>query len=356
MATRLAPGLLVLVGAAAAVVVLAGLSAIASVAAPFFLALFLTVAASPLRNRLADRGAPGWVCTFAPFVAVIAVLSCLAAVIMFAVARLATVLPRYESRFTDIADSVSGTLARHGISGDTTRTALSSIDPAKLVHSLSGILAGTVSVTIGVVLTMMLLYGMALDGTGFDRVLKRVAVRRPQLIAVLHEYASATCRYFAVSTVFGLGVAVADVMALALLQVPLALLCGVLAFVTNYIPNVGFLIGVVPPALLALLASGPGTMVAVIAIYCALNFVIQSLVQPRFASDAAGLSVTVTLLSLSVWTMVLGPMGAILAVPMTGLARALLLDADPDKRWVRATLAADPAALDDKIAVSPGRD
>ena len=46
-----------------------------------------------------------------------------------------------------------------------------------------------------------------------------------------------------------------------MLGVPLALVWGVLAFVTNYIPNIGFVLGLVPPALFALLTGGPADAV-----------------------------------------------------------------------------------------------
>ena len=58
------------------------------------------------------------------------------------------------------------------------------------------------------------------------------------------------------STIFGLIVAVIDTLMLWALGVPLPLLWGLLAFITNYIPNIGFVIGLVPPALLALLEGG----------------------------------------------------------------------------------------------------
>ena len=69
------------------------------------------------------------------------------------------------------------------------------------------------------------------------------------------------------TTVFGFIVAVLDTIALAIMGIPLAITWVVLAFVTNYIPNVGFLLGVIPPALLGLLTGGPGLMVAVIVVY-----------------------------------------------------------------------------------------
>jgi AI-2 transport protein TqsA len=70
-------------------------------------------------------------------------------------------------------------------------------------------------------------------------------------------------------------------------------------------------------------------MLIVIAVYCALNFVVQSIIQPRFIGDAVGLSVTVTFLALVFWTWLLGPLGAILAIPLTLSAKAVLVDVDP---------------------------
>jgi AI-2 transport protein TqsA len=102
----------------------------------------------------------------------------------------------------------------------------------------------------------------------------------------------------------------------------------------------------VPPALLALLSGGPDLMVAVIVVYCLLNFVLQSLVQPRFIGDAVGLSVTVTFVSLAFWAWLLGPLGAILAIPLTLLVKALLVDIDPRARWADALLRSSPKELD----------
>jgi predicted PurR-regulated permease PerM len=154
----------------------------------------------------------------------------------------------------------------------------------------------------------------------------------------LGDFARGTRQYMLVTTLFGFIVAVLDTIALVLLGIPLAVMWGVLAFVTNYIPNIGFIIGVVPPALLALLIGGPGLMVLVIVVYALLNFVIQSLIQPRFVGDAVGLSTTVAFLALAFWTWLLGPLGAILAIPLTLLAKAVLVDVDPRASWADALM------------------
>jgi len=151
-------------------------------------------------------------------------------------------------------------------------------------------------------------------------------------------FAVGTRRYLVVTTVFGLIVAALDTIALAIIGIPQVITWGVLAFVTNYIPNIGFLLGLVPPALLGLLIGGPSEMVIVIVVYIALNFVLQSLVQPRFVGDAVGLSATVTFLALVFWAWLLGPLGAILAIPATLLAKAMLVDIDPRARWADALM------------------
>jgi predicted PurR-regulated permease PerM len=156
----------------------------------------------------------------------------------------------------------------------------------------------------------------------------------------LRGFATRTRRYLVVTTAFGLAVALVDTVALALLGVPLAVLWGLLSFVTNYIPNIGFLLGLVPPALLALLEHGPRRALLVCAVYVVVNFVVQSLVQPRFAGDAVGLSATTAFVALVFWGWVLGPLGMLLAVPATLLATAVLVEVDPRAGWVSALVRA----------------
>ena len=79
-------------------------------------------------------------------------------------------------------------------------------------------------------------------------------------------------------------------------------------------------------------------MIIVIVAYSVINFIIQSIIQPKFVSDAVNLSLTLTFLSLVFWAFVIGPLGAVLAIPLTLLAKALLLDVDPSTRWISSLL------------------
>jgi AI-2 transport protein TqsA len=157
-------------------------------------------------------------------------------------------------------------------------------------------------------------------------------------------FSHGTRSYLLVSTVFGAIVAVGDWIALAIIGIPAAALWGLLAFITNYVPNIGFVLGLAPPALLGLLAGGWGEFTAVVVVYSLLNFVAQTLIQPRFVGDSVGLSMTVTFVALLFWGWVLGALGALLAIPLTLLVKALLVDVDPRGHWLDALMREEPRA------------
>ena len=177
-------------------------------------------------------------------------------------------------------------------------------------------------------LVVTLLFFLALDAADFPS--RLAATRHQPVVEALSSFATGTRRYLLVSTIFGFIVGVIDTAALALMGVPAPIVWGVLSFITNYIPNIGFVIGLVPPATLALLSGGPTLMIQVIIVYCVVNFVIQTLIQPKIVGDSVGLAVTITFLSLVFWAWVLGPLGALLAVPLTLLLKALLVESDPE--------------------------
>jgi AI-2 transport protein TqsA len=149
------------------------------------------------------------------------------------------------------------------------------------------------------------------------------------------------------------------VVALWILDIRYAWLWGLLAFITNYIPNIGFIIGVVPPTIIALLDQDVVTAIIVVVVYCVLNFVIQTIIQPRVVGVTVGLSATLSFLSLIVWATILGAAGAFLAIPLSLLVKSLLVDVDPEHDWVAPLLSSgepkdeEPAPPADAVAVPP---
>ena len=339
---RIPRALSVLLGTAAAIVVLAGIREISSIVGPVVLALVLVIAVSPVREWLTGRKAPMWIIVAVPLALVIVFLLGMVAVLSLSIAQLALLIPTYSAQLNRLVADAQRWAASLGYGSAEINRALESLDPGQLLQLAQQLLSGLVGVLSSLFLIVVLLLAMSLDAPKFARVLTNAGTERSSLIAALATFAQKVRRYLLVSTVFGLICAVLDVAALYLLSVPLPLLWGILALITNYIPNIGFIIGLVPPALLGLLDGGPRTMVLVIIAYVAINVVIQSFIQPKFLGDAVGLSTTVTFLSLILWAFVLGPLGALLAIPLSLLTRALLVDSGPGARWTAMLLSGEP--------------
>jgi AI-2 transport protein TqsA len=346
-------GLIVLLALGSAIIVIAGMRAFAGVLGPVLLALMLTVAVHPLLVAARRRGWPSWAGVTAGLLAVYTIVLGLAVSLAYSLAQLATLLPRYQGRFTELVAQATAALAERGIGVEQVRAALSAVDFGVVAGLVADLLFGLAGAFSNLVFILALLLFMGLDAAQFPRRLQAVSALRPEIVSALSTFASGTRTYLVVSTVFGAIVAVLDAGALILLGIPLPLLWGLVAFVTNYIPNIGFVIGLAPPALLGLLEGGPQLMLLVIAVYSGINFVIQSLIQPKYVGDAVNLSLSLTFLSLVFWTWVLGPLGAILAVPLTLLAKALLLDVDPGTRWMSFLLTS--TAPPDGDVVAAGR-
>jgi len=388
-------GLGILLTAGSGIIVVGGLRVFSDVVGPVVLALVIVVVLSPLQTRLLKRGAPKWVGAVALLAASIGVLVVIVLSLVWAAVELTQLVTgdEYADQLQDAREDLSDLLEEVGVDvgaeseadseaasdaqGEAESEADSEADSAaasetgseadseaaseadseaasdaqgeadseassvldsidlkaisgQLVSLLSGLL-GLLSALSMLVFTMVFL---VMDSTKFQRNLDYVAGQRATFAEALDDFASDTRSYFFVSTVFGLIVAALDVVALLILGIPLALVWGLLAFITNYIPNVGFIIGLIPPALLAYFQGGLGLSLWVIVIYTVLNVVIQSIIQPRVVGDAVGLSATLSFLSLLFWGWVIGPIGALLAIPLTLLAKLLLIDMDPSTRWV----------------------
>ncbi|MBS44423.1 MAG: AI-2E family transporter [Nocardioides sp.] len=354
-ATRLTGGLprgvVILVGLAAATITVAGVRGISGIVGPAFLAVVLAITASPVRSGLARRGLPRWVATTVSVLVVYVILLGLAASMLVAIARFAALVPSYQDEMVRLLDDVAVWLEGVGVGSEQTAAILDSFDLGRLAGVVTTVLLGTVSLAGNLVFIVTLVLFVCLDAGTFGQNLASLKGSRPEFVEALENFAQGTRTYLVVSTVFGLIVAVIDTTLLWALGVPGALLWGLLAFVTNYVPNIGFVLGLVPPAIIALLEGGPGLMIGVIAAYSVINVVIQSVIQPKLVGDAVGLSASITFLSLVVWGFVLGPIGTVLAVPATLLVRELFVDADPQVRWFGALIGTPSKA--EKVDVSP---
>jgi AI-2 transport protein TqsA len=342
--TEAAPPLLtnrstsILMSLGGATVVVFGLAAIAGIAAPILLALVLTICAHPVRRGLERHGVPRGLATGSVVATVFVVLAAFVFSLGLALGQFAALLPQFAGEISDFGQTVTDWLAGIGFGTAQVQAVEASFDPSNLVDVVSGLFGSITNVTVALVIVLTMLILMAADAGYLPTLLRQLRPSRPMLVEALTNFASSVRRYMVATTLLGIAQGVLNAIALLLLGVPGAFLWGLLSFLCSFIPNVGYFIAIIPPTVFGFLVGGWQLALPVIVIYAIVNAVVQSIVQPRVVGNAVALSQSLTFASVLFWAIVLGAIGAILAIPLTLLIRTILVDANPASSWWRPLL------------------
>jgi predicted PurR-regulated permease PerM len=151
--------------------------------------------------------------------------------------------------------------------------------------------------------------------------------------------------YLAINAWIGFLCAAINTIFLIILGVDFALMWGVLSFIMSFIPMVGFIIALVPPAFMALLQFGVGRAVIVIIGFIIINTLTDNIIYPRLVGKGLNISPLVVILAVFFWAWVLGPLGAILAVPIMLMIKQLILESSDESRWLAVLM--EPAHDDE---------
>lgn len=347
--------MMTLVAMAATVVVIWGLKMVSGFAGPVILAIVLVITVYPIRIWVEKlplpRGSRQILGSIATIVAVYLVIAAILWSLVLSVEQLITLVSDYTPQFNNQMNDLGAWLQRHGVSQEQINQGISKLDIGQMVPILQSLAGQVKSFLTNLLLFAMVVLFVAFDAPGFVRGMRGEHDRHAQTADALAGFARGVRRYFAVSAGFGLVCAVFNTITLMSLGIKAPIVWGLLSFVTNFVPNIGFIVGLVPPAILGFLDGGVSEMLIVIIAYILINFVVQSLIQPKVVGDALGLTATISFLSLIFWAFVLGPLGAILALPMTLLVKAIFVDADPANAWIQPLLSgekAEAAAVEQK--------
>lgn len=335
--------MLVVVGAAF-VLLMAGVREIGNIVGPVFLALTLAITMRPITSHLGRRGLPHWVGTIAVLLVLYTLLVGMFTIVGFGIAQLASTLPDYSDRFTELYQNVLDWVAARGFDPSALQNVQDQFSFGSIVGVVQTLLGQLSSVTTMVLFLLLSLAFLVLDTSVMQRRRELLRETRPHLVEALDEFSLRVRQYWLFSAVFGLVLAVLDYVALLVLDVPFPLTWAIVAFICNFVPNIGFVLAVIPPALLALLEGGPTRALWLLGAYVLISFVVQTVLLPKFMGDAVGLNTTTTFISLLFWAGIIGPLGALLAIPLTLFVKAVVIDSTPRLRWIDTFLVAEPEA------------
>ncbi|MCB1866775.1 MAG: AI-2E family transporter [Chromatiales bacterium] len=340
--TTLPRGLRVLLASAAFVVIIAGLRAAAPIVVPFLLAIFIAIVFAPPMYYLRQRGLPAWLALTTVIVGVAAAGIAFVALAASTVDDFIARLPSYQARVQAQAGVWLAWLNSHGmeLSGRVIDEHLNPAQAFKLVASLLKSLGGIAANGFLILLTVIF---MLTEASGIPAKL-RLALKDPGArFERLGTFLEQVNHYMAIKTWVSAATGALVAIGLAILKVDFALLWGLLAFALNFVPTIGSILAAVPAVLLALVQLGPATALYATGVFLGANVVLGNIVEPRFMGRGLGLSTLVVFLSLVFWGWVLGPVGMLLAVPLTMTVK-LALDSAPDTRWLAVLLGSETEA------------
>ena len=219
---------------------------------------------------------------------------------------------------------------------------LGAYSPIEIFRSFLDSVMGMVNYALIVFLMLMFLL---LEWSRFGQKLEKLPGNTQSYVEQVAEILASIRRYMFIKTLVSLLTGLLITGWLLMLGASYAVLWGTVAFLFNYIPTIGSIIAGIVPTLFVLVDQGPVEAMWVAVAFLVVNFLIGNILEPRIMGEGLGLSTFVVFLSLVFWGFVLGPVGMLLAVPLT-MAIKIALGRDERTQWI-ALLLGSATTLDE---------
>jgi len=320
---------------ASVVIVLAGIKSAAAIVIPFLLSIFIAIILSPLYNYFNKKGIPNGISLTLVVTIFVVFLASVAKLIGTSAQEFSSNIGFYEQQLSSSFHKMVEMAVSLGIELPEDEIT-SIINPKQIMQLSSGIVQGIGSMfTNGFVILLSVIF-MLLESEHFTSKIT-YATKDNDVINNIEEILSKIKRYMVLKALISLFTGFVIWIALLVVGTDYAFLWAVLAFMLNFIPNIGSIIAAVPAVLLTLIQLGSISALIVSAIYVGVNIIIGSVLEPKIMGRGLGLSTLVVFLSLLFWGWLLGIVGMLLSIPLTMMAK-IVLDANENTRWIAVLL------------------
>ena len=320
---------------ASVVIVLAGVKSASSILVPFLLSLFIAIILSPSYNYFKSRKIPDGIS-----------LLLVMGIFLFLIVLVVKLIGTSVTDFSSNIDMYSEKLSTYYISiVDYTRAfgldlsindIAGFIDSKKIMTFSTSLLQGMSALfTNGFVILLTVVF-MLLESSHFMDKIDIADGKRGALIHI-QEIAVKIQHYMVLKAVISFFTGVIVWTVLSLIGTDYAFLWGVIAFIFNFIPNIGSIIAAVPAVLITLVQLGGFSALLVTGLYISVNIIMGSVIEPKVMGRGLGLSTLVVFLSLLFWGWLLGLVGMLLSIPLTIMAK-IIFDTNENTRWISVLL------------------
>jgi len=344
------PALRFLIVTACCVVVIAGMRAAEQLLVPFLLATFIAVICAPSMNWMRHRGIPTGLAMLAILGVVVVFCFGLVVLVGSSINEFSESVPEYQARLQGLLGQLLGLADKLGIKVSSD-VILEYFDPGVAMQIVSNVLKQFGGVMTNAFLILLTVAFMLGEAAVFSDKLTAVMDDPENSRSHIDHFRNTVNQYMALKTWVSLLTGGVIALWLWILGVDFPLLWGTLAFLLNYVPNLGSILAAIPPVLLALVQLGVGPAVATGAGFIAVNMIVGNVIEPRFMGRGLDLSTLVVFFSLVFWGWVLGPVGMLLSVPLTMTVK-IALESHEDSRWLGVLLGSSAPEPDTPSAIT----
>ncbi|EQB40184.1 transporter [Sulfurimonas hongkongensis] len=320
---------------ASVIIILAGIKSASEIVVPFLLSLFIAIILSPFYNYFNKKGLPNALSLTLVMSIFVIFLLLVAKLIGSSVQEFSSNIYIYEQQLSSSFDKLFEIFTSMGFDLPKSEL-LSIIDPKQIMQLSSGIVQGIGSMfTNGFVILLSVIF-MLLESEHFTQRIAFASGDRG-MKENIQEIVKKIKRYMVLKALISLFTALVIYVALLLIGTDYAFLWAVLAFMLNFIPNIGSIIAAIPVVLLTLVQLGSLSAAIVSLLYIVINVVIGSVIEPKVMGKDLGLSTLVVFLSLIFWGWLLGIVGMLLSIPLTMMAK-IVFDSNRETKFIAVLL------------------
>lgn len=314
-----------LVGAAALVIVIAGMKLGAGLINQILIAFLLAMVITPLPEWLIKKGVPKSLAIVISLLVILGGGFLVSAMLASSINSLVEAIPEYQEKLSVLYSDLQEFAASQNFNfSDLVNKA--NISPDKIIGFTGKVLSGLTNFISSSFIIVMLLAFMIIELISYSTDVLKGKREEVGHIRWLTGMGGSLRKYVNITALTGVITAVLNFFFLLILGVDFPFLWAFLSFLMNFIPNIGFIISFIPPMLIALLMLGWWQALAVFIGFWLINAIVENVIRPIFMKESLNISLLTTFLSLLIWGWILGMPGAVLGVPLTMVVMKLYKD------------------------------
>jgi len=321
-------------------IILAGIKTATNILVPFLLSIFIAIVCKPLINKMIKYGIPKSIAIMLVIMIFLIIVLSLAGLIGQSLQQLSQLMPTYRIQLQQQFTWLINKLAAYNITLSSA-VIMNYFDPSAAMGMAAKMLSSVGNVMANLFLIILTVIFMLAEAAQLPKKL-HFAFDDPQMrMSQIDKFLASVNHYLAIKTVVSIITGIAVAIMLWAFGLNFYLLWGVLAFLLNFIPNIGSIIAALPAMSLAMLQLGLPSAGLIGIGFMVINTVMGNVIEPRYLGKGLGLSTLVVFLSLVFWGWLLGTVGMLLSVPLTMIIK-IALENSAEGRWLSILLSAEP--------------